>query len=170
MYFRQTPPTAPREMRVEITTPPTAAPLDFALSPDGRYIVSVASGDGSPRLWLRALYRTDSQPLGGTEGATMPFWSADSRSIGFFAASKLKRIDIGGAFDLYRQLPHTKPLQREQVALGHNADYVLLPLNLLHDGNMSDGLLDHHQRCISRSCAGIERPHIAAHNFFDRSR
>jgi hypothetical protein len=32
----------------------------------------------------------------GTEGATMPFWSADSRSIGFFAASKLKRIDITG--------------------------------------------------------------------------
>jgi serine/threonine protein kinase len=109
-YFRQTPPPTPQEMRVEIATPPTPAPLDFALSPDGHYIVSVASGDGSPRLWLRALDKTDSQPLPGTEGATMPFWSADSRSVGFFAASKLKRIDItGGA-------PQT--LTNTSIALG----------------------------------------------------
>ena len=27
---------------------------------------------------------------------TYPFWSADSRSIGFFAAGKLKRVDVGG--------------------------------------------------------------------------
>jgi len=36
------------------------------------------------------------QPLAGTEGATLPFWSADSRSVGFFAADVLKRVDIGG--------------------------------------------------------------------------
>ena len=34
--------------------------------------------------------------MAGTEGADNPFWSPDSRSIGFFAAGKLKRIDISG--------------------------------------------------------------------------
>src|SRR5262249_24463298 len=32
----------------------------------------------------------------GTDGASYPFWSPDSRSIGFFAEGKLKRIDLGG--------------------------------------------------------------------------
>lgn len=90
-YLRQTPPL---EMRVEIGTPSTAAPLHFALSPDGRYIVFVAAGDGPSRLFLRALDKTEAQPMAGTNAAEFPFWSADSRSIGFFAASKLYRIDI----------------------------------------------------------------------------
>jgi eukaryotic-like serine/threonine-protein kinase len=34
--------------------------------------------------------------LAGTEGAYYPFWSPDSRFVGFFAARKLKKIDIGG--------------------------------------------------------------------------
>jgi Tol biopolymer transport system component len=84
------------EMRLEINTPSTAAPLEFALSPDARYITFVASGGGPQRLWLRALDKTDAQPLAGTEGADFPFWSADSRSIAFTASGKLQRIDIGG--------------------------------------------------------------------------
>ena len=36
------------------------------------------------------------QPLAGTERADGPFWSPDSRSVGFFADSKLERLDIGG--------------------------------------------------------------------------
>jgi Tol biopolymer transport system component len=83
-------------MRLEIATPATSVPLQFALSPDGRYIAFVASGDGPQRLWLRALDKTEAQPLPGTEGVDMPFWSADSRSIGFTATGKLKRIDIAG--------------------------------------------------------------------------
>jgi serine/threonine protein kinase/Tol biopolymer transport system component len=84
------------EMRLEINTPPTMAPREFALSPDGQYIVFVASGDGPQRLWLRSLTKTGAQPMGGTEGADYPFWKPDSRSIGFFAADKLKSIDIDG--------------------------------------------------------------------------
>jgi dipeptidyl aminopeptidase/acylaminoacyl peptidase len=34
----------------------------------------------------------------GTDGATFPFWSPDSRSVGFFAAGSLKRIDLEGGF------------------------------------------------------------------------
>jgi Tol biopolymer transport system component len=95
-YFRSAEPSPP-EMRLQITTPATSSPLHFALSPDGRSIVFVASGDGGPdRLWLRPLDKTDPQPMPGTEGAQFPFWSPDSRSIGFFASSKLYRIDIAG--------------------------------------------------------------------------
>ena len=90
-HLRQTP--SP-EMRVEITTPATDAPLDFALSPDGRSLVFVASGDGPSRLWLRPLDQTEARPLAGTEGGTTPFWSPDSRSIGFLAAAKLLRLDM----------------------------------------------------------------------------
>ena len=49
----------------------------------------------SPR-WLRHLRTNTAQPLPGTEGATYPFWSPDSRRIGFFADGKLKKIDIAG--------------------------------------------------------------------------
>ena len=99
-YLRETPPPAPPETRVEIVTPATDWPTDFALSPDGRQIVFVASGDGASRLWLRSLATTTAQPLAGTEGATFPFWSPDSRAIGFFAGNALKRLDVvsgGGA-------------------------------------------------------------------------
>ena len=38
-HLREAPPPAPPEMRLEITTPATDAPLQFALSPDGRSLV-----------------------------------------------------------------------------------------------------------------------------------
>ena len=95
-HLRETPPPAPPETRAEIVTPATDDPTSFALSPDGRQIVFVASGDGASRLWLRSLAATTAQPLPGTEGATFPFWSPDSRSVGFFAGSALKRLDLGG--------------------------------------------------------------------------
>jgi Tol biopolymer transport system component len=37
-----------------------------------------------------------SRPLPGTENAFYPFWSPDSRSIAFFTADKLKRVEISG--------------------------------------------------------------------------
>jgi Tol biopolymer transport system component len=83
-------------MRLEIATPATDAPLHFALSPDGRFIVYVAAGDGPSRLWLRPLDQSDARPLPGTTGAVSPFWSPDGRSIGFFADSKLLRLDVAG--------------------------------------------------------------------------
>jgi serine/threonine protein kinase/Tol biopolymer transport system component len=94
LYLSQKP--VAREMRLEITTPATQAPNEFALSPDGQSIVFVASGDGPQRLWLRWLDKTDAQPIAGTDGANLPFWSPDNRSIAFFANGKLKRVDIAG--------------------------------------------------------------------------
>jgi Tol biopolymer transport system component len=92
-HLRETPPP---ETRVEIVTPATDRPTDFALSPDGRQIVFVAKGDGAQRLWLRSLAVTTAQPLPGTEGANAPFWSPDGRSVGFFAFGAMRRLDLGG--------------------------------------------------------------------------
>jgi eukaryotic-like serine/threonine-protein kinase len=90
------PSTPQPEMRVEINTPATISPLQFALSPDGLKLAFVAGGVGSERLWVRLLDKTDAQPLAGTDGAQYPFWSPDSRSIAYFASGKLYRIDTAG--------------------------------------------------------------------------
>ena len=68
----------------------------MAISPDGRRLTFVALDNGTPRLWLRPLDTATAQPLPGTEDGSYPFWSPDSRTIGFGARGKLKRIDIGG--------------------------------------------------------------------------
>jgi Tol biopolymer transport system component len=47
-------------------------------------------------LWLRSLDAPAAQPLAGTDGGRLPFWSPDSRSIGFFADGRLRRMDIDG--------------------------------------------------------------------------
>jgi len=71
------------------------APL--AISPDGtRLVFGATDFEGKQSLWVRALQAATSQPLPGTEGATYPFWSADSRFIGFFAEGKLKKIEAAG--------------------------------------------------------------------------
>jgi Tol biopolymer transport system component len=66
-----------------------------AVSPDGRQIAFVASAaNATTQLWIRRLDSLDARALAGTEGAAMPFWSPDSRSVGFFAGGKLKRVDV----------------------------------------------------------------------------
>ncbi len=69
----------------------------FALSPDGRLLAYVASTpDGKSVLWVRPIDFLQPQPLRGTDGATDPFWSPDSRFIAFFAGGKLKKIEPSG--------------------------------------------------------------------------
>ncbi|HXI04398.1 MAG TPA: hypothetical protein VNI57_14595, partial [Candidatus Saccharimonadales bacterium] len=83
-----------------ITAPPgsTTYPDDgFALSPDGSMLVFTAGPEGSKRsLWLRRLDEDKSVPIPGTGGGFYPFWSPDSRQVGFFADGKLKRVDARG--------------------------------------------------------------------------
>ena len=68
-----------------------------ALCPDGRQLAFVAtSEDGRDRLWVRPLDGLQPRVLEGTEGASYPFWSPDSRSVAFFAQAKLKKIDLSG--------------------------------------------------------------------------
>jgi Tol biopolymer transport system component/tRNA A-37 threonylcarbamoyl transferase component Bud32 len=68
------------------------------LSPDGRHVVFSATpaGGDEPMLWVRDLDREQPRMLAGTEDGYQPFWSPDSRSIGYFANRKLRRIDVNG--------------------------------------------------------------------------
>ena len=69
----------------------------MVLSPDGLRIAFVARGDdGKQMLWVRALDALTAQPLAGTEDASHPFWSPDSRHLGFFSSGKLRKIDANG--------------------------------------------------------------------------
>jgi serine/threonine protein kinase len=95
--FNRGAPAGLPEMRLEISTAPGSDISGFSLSPDGRQLAYRAAVDGKPQLWLRSLESETAQPLMGTENGSMPFWSPDSRSIGFFADGQLKRIDIAGA-------------------------------------------------------------------------
>jgi eukaryotic-like serine/threonine-protein kinase len=89
----------------DVTFAPAGAPVaPFpAVSPDGTLLVFVGNRRGEPAmLWLQRFDSLDARPLDGTTVRTdtlspaLPFWSPDSRSIGFFADGKLKRIDVGG--------------------------------------------------------------------------
>jgi eukaryotic-like serine/threonine-protein kinase len=65
------------------------------LSPDGAAIAFAATGaDGKTAIWVRATNALEAHALPGTDGAIFPFWSPDSRSLGFFADGKLKTIDL----------------------------------------------------------------------------
>jgi len=88
---------APPEARLDIVTPPSTSPGDFALSPDGQQIAYVAANGNASQIWVRPLASASGQPLAGTEDAQFPFWSPDSRSLGFFASGKLKRVDLGAS-------------------------------------------------------------------------
>ena len=88
--------TTSPEMRLDIVTPPMTEPTSIALSPDGRKIVCSAVTDGSARLWVRRLDSTVGRAIAGTEGGLFPFWSPDSREIGFAAEGKLKRVSLEG--------------------------------------------------------------------------
>ena len=76
-------------------------PGPAVVSPDGRLVAfTAADGSGRFQLWIRPLDAGEARPLAGTEGAQYPFWSPDSRSIGFFTPGKLKTIEVTGGSPL----------------------------------------------------------------------
>jgi Tol biopolymer transport system component len=85
--------------------PPTNTSFDFdvtvgpaVISPDGRLVAfSARSSDGrTQQLWVRALDSLEARALEGTNGATFPFWSPDSRSLGFVSTGRLQRVNVAG--------------------------------------------------------------------------
>ena len=68
-----------------------------AISPDGKKLVFVARDkSGEATLWLRPLDSVNARQLSGTNGGGHPFWSPDSRFIGFFTPLKLAKVDTSG--------------------------------------------------------------------------
>ncbi len=83
-------------LRLSVLPPENATFESFAVSPDGRKLAFTAALNGRIMLWVRALDSLDAKLLAGTDGAAWPFWSPDSRSIGFFMRNKLKAVEISG--------------------------------------------------------------------------
>jgi Tol biopolymer transport system component len=85
-----------------IDTPPDTQLFPFdtkgvAISPDGTMVAFVAEDLRSkPSLYIRNLATTKITALSGTDDASYPFWSPDSRQIGFFANHHVNRIDAKG--------------------------------------------------------------------------
>ena len=87
-------------IRATITTP-ASAPLrrgdiyvPFAISPDGSTLAYVTDSPG--RMFIRRLDQFASRPLDGTEDAYDPFFSPDSRFIGFWQRGQLKKVPVAG--------------------------------------------------------------------------
>ncbi|MBI2685627.1 MAG: serine/threonine-protein kinase [Acidobacteria bacterium] len=91
-HFAIYPPDGTTFARANNATVPTP---QFALSPDGRYLVFSASVT-KPALWLRSMEDTTARAIPGTENALGPFWSPDSKWLGFFAGGKIMRLPIAG--------------------------------------------------------------------------
>ncbi len=93
-------PSAPLDaVRLSLTVPGQffTEPPSAVLSPDGRVLAFVsAEASGTQMLWIRGLDSQEARVLPGTEGADLPFWSADGSALGFFADSQLKRVGTAG--------------------------------------------------------------------------
>ena len=98
LFFSLETPPPPRSIVSTILPPEDVRRIDdLALSSDGEWLTFAAlPAEGEPRLYLRRLDSPDTRSLDGTEGASYPFWSPDSRFIGFFADGKLKKTGISG--------------------------------------------------------------------------
>jgi hypothetical protein len=97
--FLRRAPAPPELVRFHVPQPPKLPVVGSPkMSPDGRLLAfNATDDDGVSRLWVRALAALEPRPLAGTEGARRPFWSPDSRYLGFVAGGKLKKVDVTGS-------------------------------------------------------------------------
>jgi len=93
-YFTRQPASDARVFKTSILPPEKSSFGQIAVSPDGRHLAFTAATGGNVQLWVRALDSSEARPLAGTQGATFPFWSPDSRFIAFFADGRLKKIEF----------------------------------------------------------------------------
>jgi eukaryotic-like serine/threonine-protein kinase len=107
-YFTRHPAADARVMKSSILPPEKSSFDQIAVSPDGRWLAFTAATGGKVQLWVRALDATGARALAGTQGARLPFWSPDSRFIGFFADDRLKKIEAtGGPLQTLCEVPAT---------------------------------------------------------------
>ena len=66
------------------------------VSPDGQSIAFVGTDATTHRLLVRRLGSLEPTAIAGTEGAKQPFWSPDSRWLGFFALGRLMKVAVAG--------------------------------------------------------------------------
>jgi eukaryotic-like serine/threonine-protein kinase len=95
------PATAPSPLvRFDVQpTPGATLPIgqtETSVSPDGRHIAFIARQRGTTVLSLRSIDAPSPHVVPGTEGASQPFWSPDSKWIGFHANAALRRVAVDG--------------------------------------------------------------------------
>ncbi len=117
--------------------------------PHGQLIVEVA--DQSRQLRRR-------QPLGDEVVREPAHVGGDDR----------ERLDVVRMSDRLGELPNRQPLQREEFALGYDADNPRDAIVAAHHRDMSDRMLGHQQRCVGRRRIGIERQHVRRHDIAHR--
>ncbi len=89
-------PAPARASRFQVTLPENVQFYEYvSVSPDGHKLAFTARGAQSG-IWLRDLDTLEWRRLAGTEGAVGPFWSPDSRYLGFAVGRELKKIEVGG--------------------------------------------------------------------------
>ncbi|HET9384098.1 MAG TPA: protein kinase [Gemmatimonadales bacterium] len=73
-------------------------PSDIAISPDGETIAAIARPDPpeTAALYVRAVRAPTFRRVAGTDDASQPFWSPDSKSVAFVAGGRLKRVEASG--------------------------------------------------------------------------
>jgi serine/threonine protein kinase len=90
----------PKPVIFELGVPAEVATIDLpSISPDGRTLAfNATDSSGKSSIWVRRMDSLTSQRLAGTEGAGRPFWSPDSRQVGYFnfGAGKLMKINSTG--------------------------------------------------------------------------
>lgn len=103
-WLLQPGPLPPPVVEFEVTSPPDTRfyldperPGAATVSPDGRAIAFTAEAKGTYQLYIRQLESAAARAVPGTDGAQYPFWSPDSRWVGFFDGSRIKKVQaIGG--------------------------------------------------------------------------
>ena len=95
MYWSRTQQSA-QVSRFEVALPEDVSFSQYvSVSPDGRKLAFNATGQRGG-LWIRDLDALEWRQLPGTAGAVSPFWSPDSKFLGFGVQAQLKKIDVSG--------------------------------------------------------------------------
>ena len=92
--------TVTAKVTFDLITDFSPAANQLALSQDGtRLVAMISTPTRAAALWLRRLDEGREEvltPFFAVSNSGMPFWSADSRFIAFFADGKLNKIDVSG--------------------------------------------------------------------------
>ena len=80
------------------------------VSPNGRHLAYVARDviEGTSRLLVVELSSAATRTIDGTNGASNPFWSPDSRFLGFFVGDTVAKLDVerGGPPEVIDTVSH----------------------------------------------------------------
>ncbi|HVI08257.1 MAG TPA: protein kinase, partial [Candidatus Binatia bacterium] len=66
------------------------------LSPDGATLAFLVGEAANTKLWVRDVASGATRPLAEAERVTFPFWSPDSKFVGFFSGGKMKKVALAG--------------------------------------------------------------------------